>query len=305
MNRMGHIGIGVLLALLATACGRETGEVANAEPPTLDVTTWTDMTELFMEYPPLVAGRTALFAVHLTRLSDFSAMTEGRPILEFTPQAGGAPMRLLGNPPSRPGVFRVEAPVPAAGSYRWALVVDAPGWSDRHDLGTITVFADEAAAVADVERSAAADPAAITYLKEPQWTNGFATALVQEADMRRSIRVPAVIAPLTGGAAIVGAPADGRFMAGTLLSIGARVAAGQELGRIQPRLSDAGADRATLAAGVAEAQATADAAACGSREGRTTARRARCSRAPGRGGAAGGEDCRGTPHRGRGAPCPA
>ena len=49
-----------------------------------------------MEYPPLVAGQTALFAVHLTRLSDFSAMTAGRPRLEFTPESGGAPATLPG-----------------------------------------------------------------------------------------------------------------------------------------------------------------------------------------------------------------
>ena len=38
--------------------------------------------------------------------------------------------------------------------------------------------------------------------------------------MRRAIRVPAVIEPLTGGEAIVSAPADGRFMAATLPSVG-------------------------------------------------------------------------------------
>ena len=40
--------------------------------PTLDVTHWTDKTELFMEYPPLVTGRSALFAVqHLWRAAGF------------------------------------------------------------------------------------------------------------------------------------------------------------------------------------------------------------------------------------------
>ena len=51
-------------------CGRRI-EPAKAESPSLNVTNWTDTTELYMEYPPLVAGRVALFAVHLTRLADF------------------------------------------------------------------------------------------------------------------------------------------------------------------------------------------------------------------------------------------
>ena len=261
MNTMQHIATALVFATAAAACERGTAqEQAEAELPTLDVTSWTDKSELFMEYPPLVAGQTALYAVHLTRLSDFSAMTTGRPRLEFTPESGGSPVVLQGNPPSRPGVFRVEAPSPPAGRYRWALVVDAPDLSDRHDLGAITVFGDEATAVADAEKHGDEDPAAISYLKEPQWTNGFATVPVREAELRRSIRVPAVIEPLTGGEAIVSAPSDGRFMAATLLAVGDRVQPGQEIGRIQPRLSDGGADRASLVAAAAEAQASAEAA---------------------------------------------
>ncbi len=222
----------------AAGCGGAGAPPPEAETPTLDVTSWTDTTELFMEYPPLVAGQEALFAVHLTRLSDFSAMTAGRPRLEFTPESGGAAVVLQGQEPSRPGVFRVLAAAPAAGRYRWRLVVDAPGLIDAHDLGAITVFADPEAALADAEARPADDPAAISYLKEQQWTNGFATALVQEGEIRRGLRVPAVVEPLTGGDAIVAAPADGRFIAPALVRLGTRVQAGQELGRIQPRPTD-------------------------------------------------------------------
>ena len=259
MTRINTIGIPLVIVAMTVACGGS-APAPEAEPPTLDVTNWTDKTELFMEYPPLVAGQEALFAVHLTRLSDFSAMTTGRPRLEFTPESGGAPIVVQGNDASRPGVYRVLGPMPPAGRYRWALAIDAPDLSDRHDLGSMTVFADEASAVADVERQPQGDAAAISYLKEPQWTNGFGTALVQEAEMQRSIRVPAVVEPLSGGDAIVAAPADGRFMAPGLVRLGTRVQAGQELGRIQPRLAEDGVDRATLASGLAEAQASLEAA---------------------------------------------
>jgi RND family efflux transporter MFP subunit len=49
-------------------------------------------------------------------------------------------------------------------------------------------------------------------------------------------------------------------MATALPSVGDRVGAGQTLGRIEPRLAENGADRATLEAGVAEAQSAVDAA---------------------------------------------
>jgi RND family efflux transporter MFP subunit len=260
MTRTRHLALCLTLACLAAACSREAAEpLAEAGLPTLDVTHWTGQTELFMEYPPLVAGRAALYAVHLTRLSDFSAMTAGRPRIEFTPSAGGARIVLQGNEASRPGVFRVEGASPPAGQYSWALIVDAPGLTDRHDLGMVRVFADEAAAVAEAAEPAE-DATAISYLKEPQWTNGFATALVEEAEMRRAIRAPAVIAPLTGGDAVVPAPADGRFMSASLPAVGTRVSAGQELGRIQPRLAASGADRPTLVADLSEAEASLEAA---------------------------------------------
>jgi cobalt-zinc-cadmium efflux system membrane fusion protein len=261
MKRLTTVGMILVVAFSMAACGRGVVEQAEVEMPTLDVTAWTDTTELFMEYAPLVAGEEVLFAVHLTRLSDFSAMTTGRPRIEFTPESGGPPAVLPGEEASRPGVYRVLGTPPSAGRYSWALVIEAPDLVDRHDLGPMTVFADEASAVADAERQPEGDPAAITYLKEPQWTIGFATAIVQDAELRLGLRVPAIIEPLTGGDAIVGAPADGRFMASMLLSVGDRVSPGEELGRIQPRLGEAGADRATLVAAEAEAQASLDGAA--------------------------------------------
>jgi RND family efflux transporter MFP subunit len=119
---------------------------------------------------------------------------------------------------------------------------------------------DEATAVADAEKQPEGDATAIAYLKEQQWTNPFATTRVQEGDVRTSLRVPAAIEPLTGGEAIVSAPADGRYASSELPSVGDRVSAGQVLGRLEPRLVEGGEDRASLAAAVTEGQVSLDAA---------------------------------------------
>ena len=249
-----------LAAALLVGCNRGTPAAKKAEAPTLDVTSWTTKSELYMEYPPLVAGETVRFAVHLTQLADFSALNAGRPSIEMTPTSGGAAVTLPGSEPLRPGAFRVEGRIPPAGQYRWALLVAAPGLNDRHDLGMVTVFADSASAVADAEKRPEPNAAAIAYLKEQQWTNPFATVPVRDGDVRTSIRVPAAIEPVTGGEAIVAAPADGRYSVADLPSVGDRVSAGQSLGRLEPRLAEGGDDRATLAAAVAEAQATLEGA---------------------------------------------
>jgi len=147
--------------------------------------------------------------------------------------------------------------VPRAGRYRWALVLQSPSLADRHDLGMVTVFPDDHAA--EAATAPPEDPAAIAYLKEQQWTNEFATIQVRPADIRTSIRVPAVVHPLPGGEAVVAAPAAGRLVAEDLPSIGDQVRAGDVLARLEPRLA-ASADRATLVAEVAEAQVAVEAA---------------------------------------------
>lgn len=248
-------------ALAAAACARPAAPPAAAHDslPTLDVTHWTAASELFMEYPPLVAQQKALFAIHLTALADFTPVAAGRARVEFTPEAGGAATSLTGPPPSRPGAFRVEDLPPAPGRYRWAVVLESPDLTDRHDLGTITIFPDATAALRDVEHAPPDDAAAIAYLKEQQWTNPFATARVEDGYVRTVVRAPAAVHPLPGGEGLVAAPAAGRFRADRLVSIGDRIRAGQVLGYLEPRLAT-NVDRATLVGESAEARVVVEAA---------------------------------------------
>ena len=102
MTRQMGMAAGVLiLAALAVSC-RHRGDERAHEPPTANVTHWTEKSELYMEYPPLVAGRAIRLAVHLTRLNDFQALAAGTPAIEFTPEQGGQPTVLRGSPPSPP-----------------------------------------------------------------------------------------------------------------------------------------------------------------------------------------------------------
>ena len=81
---MRYLLIVLLIVALAPGCSRgvQPASGPNAETPTLDITNWTGKSELFMEHPPLVAGQTIRFAVHLTRMADFSALNAGRPSIE-------------------------------------------------------------------------------------------------------------------------------------------------------------------------------------------------------------------------------
>src|SRR5262245_63611935 len=106
---MRHLLNVILIGTVAAGCtrAREAPSGGADAETTLDVTSWTDKSELFMEHPPLVAGNTVRFAVHLTKLADFSALNAGRPSIEMTPESGGPPTTLPGSDPLRPGAFRV------------------------------------------------------------------------------------------------------------------------------------------------------------------------------------------------------
>ena len=95
----------LLIAILAAGCNRSAApEAAPEEPEALSVTRWTEKTELFAEYPPLAVGSTSRFAIHLTRLDGFKALTEGN--VEVRLEGGSAqPEVFRVDAPSRPGIF--------------------------------------------------------------------------------------------------------------------------------------------------------------------------------------------------------
>ena len=208
-----------------------------------------------MEYPPLVAGSTARFAVHVTTLDDFKPLNEGRPSIELRGQDGRV-TALPGSAPLRPGAFRVEGTVPAAGQYSWGVRIQSGRVADFHDLGAITVFASaEAARTAPTPPEG---PAAIAFLKEQQWTGDFATTVVGVEPVRTSVRAPAVVTPPAGGEAVVSTPASGRLVSTRMPQIGDRVTAGTLLATLEPRLASV-EDRALLQQQVTEARAAVEA----------------------------------------------
>jgi len=223
----------LLIAVLAAACNRaEPPKPAAEEPEALSVTRWTDKTELFAEYPPLAVGSTSRFAIHLTRLSDFKALTEGH--VEVRLEGGSGPPEVFAvEAPSRPGIFGVDVKPAHAGKRQLVIALRAASVNDEHRVGAVEVHptADAARAAAP---AAGAEAPGIRFLKEQQWSLDFGTAVVKEQAVRESIRVPARIDARPGGAADVVAPIDGRLARVVEVAPGASVSRGQELARLLP-----------------------------------------------------------------------
>jgi membrane fusion protein, heavy metal efflux system len=241
----------LLITVLAAGCNRSTApEAAPEEPEALSVTRWTDQTELFAEYPPLAVGSISRFAIHLTRLSDFKALTDGN--VEVRLEGGAAqPEVFRVDAPSRPGIFGVDVKPAHAGKRQLVIVLRATSLSDEHRVGDVEVHPNAEAARAAAP--AGEDAGGISFLKEQQWSLDFGTALVKEERVRESIRVPARIEARPGGAADVVAPIDGRLTRVVEVALGANVSRGQELARLLPPPS-APADLPQLQRARADAQ---------------------------------------------------
>jgi cobalt-zinc-cadmium efflux system membrane fusion protein len=249
-----HLCWMLVIGIAATSCSRSAAPAAAPEEPeTLSVTRWTDKTEVFAEYPPLVVGGTSRFAIHLTRLDSFKALTEGN--VEVRLQGGsGQPEVFRVDAPSRPGIFGVDVKPAQAGKRDLVIVLKAKGLSDEHRVGEVDVFPNAEAARAAVGDSGD-DAAGISFLKEQQWSLDFGTAVVREQAVRESIRVPARVEARPDGAADVVAPLDGRLTRVVEVPLGASVSRGQELARLLPPPSVPG-DLPQLQRVRAEAQIT-------------------------------------------------
>ncbi len=227
----------LFVMILAAGCQQQpdaTLTKAEPEPHPESFTNWTTKTELFMEYPPMVAGQTSRFAIHLTRLDNFKPIAKGRVEVRLN-GAGGAPQVFSADCPSRPGIFGVDVKAPEAGDYRLAVHFNGEGISDIHDLGEIASAATRVAATH--EHDPATQVETIAFLKEQQWTLEFGTAVIEDRRLRSSLRVPAEVIPRSGGQADVTAPFDARIVASSLPVIGAAIRQGQVLASILPPTS--------------------------------------------------------------------
>lgn len=215
----------LILAGILSACSSAPAPepAAEEDPPAEAVTIWSDRTELFMEYPPLVAGEQARFAIHLTDLSDFSPLRDGRVVVRFE---GDRIDRFEVDGPSTPGIFGVDVKVPAARRYQLVVEVHSQKVKDELRVGAVTVHPDKAAALAAI---ATDEEGATSFLKEQQWTLDFATMKVESQARRQVVSVPATIEPRVGGSVEVRAPSAGRIATGAGRAIGTSVNRGSTL----------------------------------------------------------------------------
>lgn len=223
------------------------GAAEEEEAPTLAITRWTERYELFVELPVPVASKPIAYHAHVTRLSDFAAVTEGTFKVRFkTPTGVAAEATRSGV--KRPGIFVFESPAPIKGSYALEMVYEHGGQSDSFDCGSVVV-ADKPVALAEDSASGA-----ITFLKESQWKIPFGTAWAEQRLMAKELELAATVEPAGEAQLMVAAPIGGRFFHNAKLALaeGTRVKKGDVIGNIAPTV--AGDDYSRLQFAVEESR---------------------------------------------------
>jgi membrane fusion protein, heavy metal efflux system len=238
--------MGSLLAVAVAAggaCAPHTHEEAEEdhEHPSVVVTQWNDSTELFLEYPHVVAGQaTGNWAIHLSSMKDFRPIVEGQLTVRFVPVQGEGQVFTL-EAPARDGIFLLDPVVENPGSYEVVLELESPQVRGRHSLDVrVHASADR------IPHEEEEEDGGIVFLKEQQWQIDWAIASAVGGEINGSVVVPAEVVPADGALVEVTSPVDGILpVTGNrdAPSVGERVRRGQVLAQVDPVASEASVAR--------------------------------------------------------------
>jgi RND family efflux transporter MFP subunit len=233
--------------------GHHDGEAAEAARTS--ATHYSDGTEMFVEYPVLVAGKQATFAAHMSWMDSFKAVNEGRLAVELIGADGT--QRTTAAVSNTPGIFRPEMTPGKPGTYRLVMRLDARGRTFVHDLGPVRVHPTQEAA--NKATPAEAETGAIGFTKEVQWQIPFATvpAAVTQLEDTMPVTIDVRLAP--EAEAVVAAPVAGIVRTASVPVPGGGVRRGQTLASISAQLGG-GEDVASLDLAIARGRIEAEAA---------------------------------------------
>ncbi len=235
-----RIATGFAIILWMTACGTIEEATELPEIGAVVVTQWVDGTELFLEYPFLVAGQqTGNWAIHLTDRDDFQPIRAGTLTVRFT-TGGVAAETFTVDAPLRDGIFLLDPVIQRAGTYVVELTLASDQVDSQHIVPNVVVYGSEEEALA-VEP--AEELAGVSFLKEQQWVIPFAVHPAAEHPVQSTIIAPGEIVPPDGSLVRVSAPVEGIAAAGSnrdAPSVGDRVRQGQVLVILAPTSQDGG-----------------------------------------------------------------
>ena len=210
-----------------TSCNNkeETKEISPLEP--LPYTLYTEKTELFVEFKPLIVGETSKFAAHFTILGEnFKALTDAKIIVSLI--VGDKGIKNEVNSPSSPGIFGLTLSPKTAGTGTLVFDIVTKDFTDKITIENVVVYADMKTAIAkQPEHSESGD---VSYSKEQAWNVEFANQAVKKQSFNDVIKTSGQILSAPGDEMIVTAKASGVVVfSGKNTIVGSAVSSGNSL----------------------------------------------------------------------------
>ena len=205
MKNISFILLSSIMLFLSCNSQRNEEPAPDEQLQPLSYTIYTDETELFVEFPPLVSGETVRFAAHLTELENFKPITEGNLTVSLIKEGKG--IRSTVDGPTSPGIFRPGLQPKEAGIYQLVFDLESPGLQDRIVINNVSVYPDVATALANQEEVVPGDE--ITYLKEQAWKTDFANMAVIPQPFSNVLKTSGEILPAQGSETVLAAKTNG------------------------------------------------------------------------------------------------
>ena len=217
----------VLFLIGITSCNNneEAKEGSLLEP--LAYTIYTENSELFVEFKPLVVGETSKFAAHFTVLGEtFTPLTDATITVSLI--VGDKGIKNSVDAPSSPGIFRLALQPKTAGAGTLVFDITAKDFTDKITINNVMVYPDEKTALS--KQPAHVDSGDISYLKEQAWKVDFANQAVKKQTFNDVIKTSGQILSAPGDEMIVTAKAAGVVVfSGKNTIVGSAVTAGNSL----------------------------------------------------------------------------
>ena len=221
----------LFIASLAISCQRggasdEDGHAHAEESPSLAYTLYSERTELFVEFKPLVVGQLSTFAAHFTKLGEnFEAINEGSVTLSLVVDEKG--IRQTSEQPASPGIFRLALKPVAAGTGKLIFDIKTKAYTDRIVIDSVTVFADEATAKNNIVPGSL--DGEIVFLKEQAWKIEFANEEVKPQTFHEVIQASGELSARPSDEQVVTARSNGVVHWNDRATPGTSVKQGQQL----------------------------------------------------------------------------
>lgn len=222
--------LSAIISTMLCACSNEHAHEHEEDKQGLEAmsyTLYTNKTELFVEFKPLVAGNETRFAAHFTKLGEyFKAFTEGT--ITLTLIVNGKSISVKSTEPTNPGIFRLALKPNESGIGKLVFDIQTREFTDKITIDRVTVYTDEKTALTEQPKETGADD--ISYLKEQAWKVDFANAVVKKQTFSEIIKTSGQILSAPGDEIIVTSNASGIVLFyGNKTIIGSEVNAGTKM----------------------------------------------------------------------------